>query len=470
MDAQYSFYGHRGLYDPRTGVILYKNLFFQRFLLIFYIFILGFLFLLVFPMMIFMPSRSLIPEHIRKRVWPKKKPLSSTNLPCVWVHALSLGEVYSAFPLIEELLRQPFRVVCTASTRSGMAALQEAFSERLAACRFFPLDHPLAVLRTVEDLAPDFFILVETDLWPFFMHTLKRKKIPGLWVNARISDKTFKGYSRFSFLMRPAMNVFSGIIPQGALDRERLQSLGVRPERILPPGNLKQDRKTLGPDGKGTSEVRAYLGNLENSFVLVCGSFHLGEEKFLAHILSHEKIREKKIVCLLVPRHPEQAASFFASLNEEGISASIFSEGNFNGEGVVVIDRMGILSDLYFLGDAAFVGGSILPFRGHNPLEPAMAGIPVIMGPHYEDFMEISLGLFETGAAVLTRTPEKAAEYIQDWMEHPEKKIAAGKAGKIFAEKGRGTSRRAVRFVMDHLKGGVYAASNHRETTQETGE
>lgn len=417
-----------------------------------YLLLVGGISFLLYP--VFWGTRSFFAKRRWKRFWPPKKTLPQKNRPRVWVHALSLGEMYSAFPLFDELLEYSIELVCTTSTQSGMEAVQKAYADKLADIRFFPFDHPVAVLRTVADLDPDFFILVETDLWPFFMATLKQRKIPSLWVNVRISDKAFKGYSRLSSLMQPAINSFTGIIPQSVSDGERLEKLGVHPGILLPAGNTKGDRKE--PDGnmEELAEVRKIIGTRTDDFIWICGSIHPGEEKFIAKALSNKQLQGEKIFCLLVPRYPEKSSSFFSSLEEEGISASLLSNGKpLEEEKVLIIDRMGILTDLYSLGDAAFVGGSLMPpIKGHNPLEPAMAGIPVMMGVHCEDFLDSFNGLLGVNAARTVKTPEDIAESLYFWIKHPDKRIENGNAGRVFAEMGKGTSKRAVQFVMDHLK------------------
>ncbi|MDL2286242.1 hypothetical protein LJC24_02220 [Desulfococcaceae bacterium OttesenSCG-928-F15] len=425
----------------------------KRLFFLFYLLVSGGLSLLLYPLVMALSSLSIIPKHVRKRFWPEKRPLPAKSRPRIWVHALSLGEMYSAFPLLDELQKYPVELVCTASTRSGMAAVQKAYSGKVADIRFFPLDHPLAVIRTMEDLDPDFFILVETDLWPFFMHRLTEKGIPSLWVNVRISEKTLKGYSRLSFLMKSAINAFTGVMPQGALDLERLKILGLFPEKILPAGNLKLDRKIPDSSRENIADIRDFLGDCTDRFIWICGSLHLEEIEFVAKIFSSKAFGERKTLCLLVPRYPDESPAFLAFLEKEGISASIVSEKEkLDTESVLIIDRMGILADLYSLGNAAFVGGSAAPLRGHNPLEPAMAGIPVMMGTHHEDCLDSFTGLLEEGAARLIKTPEDAMQCLSFWMDNPEKRIESGMAGKNFVEKNKGATGRAVRFVMEHLR------------------
>lgn len=392
-----------------------------------------------------------LPPRFRQRFWPVSQPLHPKEGALVWVHALSLGEVLSALPLMEALHTvRGLRLVMTVSTRSGMEAATRALSGKVEALRYFPLDHPLAVSRILRDLSPDFFVLVETDLWPFFMYRLGRKGIPSLWMNVRISDKTLTGYARFSSLMYPAMARFRAVMPQSPEDARRLSCLGLPPSRILPWGNAKHDRALPDPRNPDLSELRCFIEKRRADFIWICGSLHPGEEGIVAQTLG--LLKNENLLTLVVPRHPDKSLLLEKGFAAGGQEAFIFSAHPPEAASLILVDQMGLLADLYALGDAAFVGGSLVPLRGHNPLEPAMAGIPVLMGPHTEDFTESWRGLCDRGAAFEIRDATGMADQLLYWMRHAGARQRAGDCGKAFVLEGKGAVARAVSFVLENLE------------------
>ncbi|TWI64816.1 3-deoxy-D-manno-octulosonic-acid transferase [Desulfobotulus alkaliphilus] len=396
---------------------------------------------------------SIFPPHFQQRFWPKKNLLTHGQGPVIWIHALSLGEVLSALPLVALFSdeRPDIQIVFTASTRSGMEALKKNSGSRLADIRYFPLDHPVAVNRVLSDLHPDIFVLVETDLWPLFMGGIRKRKIPAIFVNARISDKTLKGYLRLSRIMGPALKTFRAIIPQSPVDAQRLLRLGVEAESIRSPANLKHDSSLPDPENPALAPVRDWLLQQTASFVWVCGSLHPGEEHFLSDVLTDERLGGAAIHTLLVPRHPENAPLFEKALQDRGLRVEVLSRHSGEKASVLIVDSMGLLKDMYALSHGALVGGSIISLRGHNPLEPAMAGIPVSMGPSSEDFAESWQGLQDAGGGFSVRTPEEMADLLLLWKNEENKRKAAGEAGRNYVLRGRGAARRAFDLVCDLL-------------------
>ncbi|TYT75630.1 3-deoxy-D-manno-octulosonic acid transferase [Desulfobotulus mexicanus] len=396
---------------------------------------------------------SILPQRFQQRFWPKKNLLPYGKGPVVWIHALSLGEVLSALPLVDLLSdeKPDIQIVFTASTRSGMEAAKKNLGCRGVEIRFFPLDYPMAVNRVLADLHPDVFVLTETDLWPLFMGAIRKRNIPSVFVNARISDKTFRGYLRLSCVMGPALKTFRAIIPQSSVDADRLLRLGVEGERIGLPGNLKHETSMPDPESPALSPVRNWLLQQQASFVWVCGSMHPGEESFLADVLTDARLKEIKIHTLLVPRHPDKTPLFEKMLQERGLGVQVLSRHSGEKASVLIVDSMGLLKDLYALSHGALVGGSIIHLRGHNPLEPAMAGIPVSMGPSSEDFAESWQGLTDAGAGFSVRTPEEMADILLLWINEEKKRKAAGEAGRNYVLRGRGAARRAFDLVCDLL-------------------
>ncbi len=251
---------------------------------------------------------------------------------------------------------------------------------------------------------PALVLIVETDIWPNFMHEINRRQVPVLLVNARLSERSLRGYRLFSFIFRPLFSSFTGICAQSGLDAGRFSMLGLHPEKIYQTGNLKFDPPPRDPSELTGNALRQTLGIDPDRPVVVAGSTHEGEEKLLLGAMRQLKSRHPTPAMILAPRDPARAASVYRLTREFGLSAGLLSDvmrapGNRDME-VIVVDLMGRLRSLYALAEVAFVGGSLVRQRGHNPLEPAAWGKPVLFGPDMRDFLSISRDFLSAGAAL----------------------------------------------------------------------
>ncbi|MBU2490791.1 MAG: 3-deoxy-D-manno-octulosonic acid transferase [Proteobacteria bacterium] len=361
----------------------------------------------------------------------------------VWVHALSVGEMNAAAPLVRALAARPGPpVVVSASTRTGMRRARELFPGTVAAVFYFPLDLPLVASRMVRRVAPARFVLVETDLWPNFLAALSRQGVPAVLVNGRLSDKSFAGYCRARFLMGPLFAGFAGVGAATQAEAQRFTALGAGPVRVT--GNLKFDAARPPESGPPPG--------LEGRPLVVAGSTHAGEEEVLARILPDLK-RRFSAALVVAPRDPVRARKVVRVFTDQGLLAEVLSRaGETPGLDVVVVDRMGVLAGLYGTGRACFVGGSLVAEGGHNPLEPAAAGRPVVFGPHMEDFREIANTLEDRGAALRVRDGEALAEALAGFLAHPEKADAMGENGLGFVEENRGAVSRTLALLDEVAK------------------
>jgi len=326
-----------------------------------------------------------VPQRLRPRQ-------GQASGPTIWVHAVSVGEVLAAGSLIQELgLRAPeLRVLVSTTTRTGQATARERLGEERVF--YFPLDFAWILRRYLTALRPALLVLVETEFWPRLLVQCGRSGIPVVVVNGRISDRSFHRYLRLRFLWKRILRNLTLVLAQSERDVTRLRAIGVPPERVSYGGNLKFDVRAV-ENAAVTGALRAHLP--KGARVLVCGSTMEGEEEMLIDAFREIAKVNRKLVMILAPRRPERfdrVAEMLRKRNQRHVRRSRWMShpAKLKPGTVVLLDSIGELASLYSLASLAFVGGSLAPgVGGHNPLEPAQFGIPIVMGPHYENFRDI---------------------------------------------------------------------------------
>ncbi len=367
------------------------------------------------------------------------------QVPVLWIHALSVGEVTSALPLVKGIREQirPAVLIFTATTRSGRELAARLIAPHVDFVLFSPLDVPCAVRRYLDAIKPACFILVETDFWPNWLHQLRRRHIPTMLVNGRISEKSFAAYRRFAFFFKPMFDCFSLLSMQTAQDREKMLALGIPAERVVCFGNLKYDLPT---QQAAPSDLAA-----ENEQpVWVCGSTHPGEEELI--FAAFKKITVGAYLRLIIaPRKIERGIELVKLARSFGLNAVLRSSGEAGtASSVLILDTIGELAACYGLARLAFIGGSLVDEGGHNPIEAAAQGVPVLFGPHTEDFAEIACDLVDCGGAktVTAETlAETAAAILSDDTLH---KVMSGSAMRL-VEQQRGGVEQHVQAVSGML-------------------
>ncbi len=349
----------------------------------------------------------------------------------IWIHALSVGEMLSAIPLVLKILgRFPDRpVVVTASTRTGYDIARDRLKNSVDRIHFFPHDFQFSVRRAATAINPALVVLVETDLWPNFLTYMKRHKVPVVLANSRLSQRSYDGYRRFSFLMGKPIASLVAICAQSIEDGRRFEALDVPSERIEITGNLKFDRGGEFDTGRSDALPRnEYVSPDEK--VLVAGSTHPGEETILIENYIRLKSRYPGLRLIIAPRDPGRAASVIRMIRDNGISTYPLNEipppGPISPDSVIVLGRMGLLERLYTLADFAFVGGSLIPEGGHNPLEAAALGKPILFGRDMSDFREIAAALETAGGAVRLENGDALFTVLDNLLSIPEKSIEMG--------------------------------------------
>ena len=371
----------------------------------------------------------------------------------VWVHALSVGEMAAAAPLVRALLEDGIPVALSASTKTGYEAAQKLFSQSVPCIFYFPYDFYPSVLSVVSRLNPAACVLVESDVWPNVVHVLHKRKVPVILANARLSERSLAGYQRFLFLMGPVFKRFLALGVQSARQRERFGALGVEQERIHVTGNMKYDtaRSIAAPD----QGLASRLGIRARAPVLVAGSTHPGEETVLEQVLASSCKQGKNLFVIVAPRDPGRAKTVARIFSEKGWRAGLYSEAGQGGAqtmDVCVVDKMGVLAGLYALGDVCFVGGTLVPEGGHNPLEPASWAKPVVFGPDMSDFPEISDILVEQKAAWRALDASELLKAVQTLLEDSAKAAAMGQAARGVVEANQGAVARTLALVKGALE------------------
>jgi len=325
----------------------------------------------------------------------------------IWVHALSVGEVISAKPLLKGLQDKGMTIVFTASTLTGFNMARTLFlntrTPLVDQVALFPFDFFLSVNRVCSRIDPDRVVVVETDLWPNFLWYLNRRRVPVFLVNARLSLPSFRGYLRFKRIFGPIFSLFSMVLVQTGVDAGRFRELGVDQEKIKVCGNLKFDQEPPRVDPAQISQFRHCLGGGNGLILFLAGSTHPGEEQLLADLFLSVKPGCPSFSMVVAPRDPNRAEQIQELFSRQGLESRMLSTLK-NRErrekvDIVVVDAMGLLSRLYAACDIAFIGGSLGPFGGHNPLEAAAFSRPILFGPHMDDFFLVAQMLTDHGGA-----------------------------------------------------------------------
>ena len=357
---------------------------------------------------------------------------SVSGRPRIWVHALSVGEVASARNLVQELRRSYPQgvIIFSSATRTGESFARAILGEHVDCFVPFPFDLLWSVKRLVSWVRPDLFILVETDFWPNFLRELNRRDIPCLLVNGRVSESSLVRYRRFRWIFKPLFNSIQTLAMQTEQDAISMRQLGIDPARLVVLGNLKYDAALSGSGAKAGLD-RAVLQIPEQALVWVAGSTHRGEEEII--FAAFQKLAQSfaNLFLVVAPRNVERGAELAAMAARRGLLAVRRSLGGAGETSLLILDTLGELSSVYDLCDVAFVGGSLVPERGHNPLEPAVHGKPVLFGPFMEDFAEISRDLLAVGGPGRFTMPRSSEPFFPSCWPI------------LLVENGQGTRRRS---------------------------
>lgn len=377
----------------------------------------------------------------------------SDALPaCIWLHAVSLGESIAATPLIEALLKRypNMPLLVTNTTLSGSLRVAHVFGDRVKQV-YLPYDFPLASARFIERYHPIVGILFETELWPNLIASCKKKQIPLALINARLSEKSARGYQKISSLTRWMLSQLDVVGAHAKADGERLLALGLLPEKLIVTGNIKFDLQ-ITPDLLNRAlQLRTQFSDRH---IWIAASTHAGEEEILlrAHALLREKIPNALLI--LVPRHPERFDSVAHLIQSKMISFARRTQAGADLKTVSVYlgDTLGELLLLYACSDIAFVGGSLIPRGGHNILEPAALGKPVLMGEHMFNFADISTLLVAGKGAAQVQNAENIFSQLYFLFSNPDQMKTMGECAFAVLEQHRGALQKQLDLVSELIE------------------
>ena len=372
----------------------------------------------------------------------------------IWVHAVSVGELLSARPLISELRRRypRLRLFVSTTTLSGQQLARRSHMD-VDGVFYFPFDWGFAVRRTLAVVRPKLFVMIENEIWPNLLRECRRRGVKTMIVNGRISYRSFPRYRLIRPFFRRVLADIDRFCVQGEETSRRLTELGADPARITITGSLKFDAidTSLVP-GRGPGRVLRFFRVSPNRLVFVAGSTQRGEDE--AVIRAFNRVRSTaagaNALLVLAARHPERFAEVERLCRQEGLSTVRRSELPIDAEpraDAVVLDTIGELAPLYQIATAVFVGGSLVPAGGHNLLEPAACGKPIVVGPHMENFAEIVEAFLANGAVIQVRTERELEETIVSLMSDPVRRARLGAAARALVDANRGARDRTLTVI-----------------------
>jgi 3-deoxy-D-manno-octulosonic-acid transferase len=370
----------------------------------------------------------------------------------VWIQAVSVGEVELARGLVAELERRApdLPLFLTATTATGLDLAHRKLGDRLSVFPC-PVDLPGPMRRVFETSRPRLLVLVETELWPEMLHQAGLREVPVAVVNARLSPRSFAGYRRVAGGLGTLLAPLALVLARTKADAQRFAGLNVPRERIVVSGNVKYDleadRRPLGWE----DEVRRVAGDRS---IMVAGSTMEGEEAQILDALAGLGTDGAMPFLILAPRHPERFEAVARLLSDRGLVISRRSSGEaiLPDSDVFLLDTIGELARAYKLARVAFIGGSLVRTGGHNPLEPAVWGVPVLSGPHVHNFDEVYDEMTEAGGARLVADSAELRVAAAAWLDEPDFASAAGKAGREVVERNRGATARTVSALVELLR------------------
>lgn len=384
------------------------------------------------------------------------KPSSAAAQPALWVHAVSVGEVLVAAPLLEYLLRDfpESPLVVTTTTPTGSQRVTALFGERVLHV-YAPFDVPGAVGRFLDRTHPRLLVLMETELWPNILHQCHARGCRIVLANARLSQRSARGYARIARLSRAMLAQLDLVACQFAADGERFLTLGLSPRKLHVIGSAKFDVPLDDAVRARAAALRTRLG-ADSRSVVIAASTHPGEEECLLAALRLLRQRGDHCLLVLAPRHPERGNEVYARCVGAGWTTARFSTGAAlsPGDDVLLVDTLGDLLPLLGAASVAFIGGSLVPQGGHNAVEAAVWGVPIVSGPHMENFAETSALLVEAGAMIMLADARPLAATLGHLLVDADRRQRMGSAGERVVEGHRGAQRALAELVGEQLRGG----------------
>ena len=362
---------------------------------------------------------------------------------CIWLHAVSVGETRAAVPLVRALLQQypGRRILITSMTPTGSDQVRELFGSQVEHC-YVPYDLPMAVSRFLDRSRPALAVIMETEFWPNLFHQCHARGIPLVLANARLSERSARGYQRFAGFTRATLANVSRVGAQSRADAERLRALGAT--RVDVTGSIKFEMDVPADLAARRATLRSGFGNRP---VWVAASTRVGEEEYVLDALTRLRERIPRLLLVLVPRHPERFESVAKLCLQRGLTVerrSTHRNSVAPDTAILLGDTMGEMLLFHAVADVSYIGGSLVPLGGQNLLESLAVGTPVIFGPHMFNFSDISRLALECRAGRRVQNSSELVEAVASHLENPAARNAAGEAGLRMVAENRGALDRTL--------------------------
>lgn len=377
-----------------------------------------------------------------------------SDKPVLWFHAVSVGEVGLCVRMLESLKGEldDYTIVASTTTSTGMGELRKRTPEGTV-CMYYPIDRWAHIQRALNLLKPRAVILVEAEIWPNILWSLRARKIPTFLVNARLSDRSFKGYARFGFIFRPLFEAFTGIGAQNDADKRKLASLGCPEASIEVTGSMKFDSATIdGPKSVDAPAIFKQVCISEDATLLVAGSTHDGEELLLAKMVQRLKPDFPKLTLVAVPRHFERGDQIQDSLTKGGIRSvqrsKLTDDASFtDAPDCLLVDSTGELKWFYEQADLVFVGKSLTAKGGQNPIEPGAFSKPMVFGPNMQNFRDIVADFLANDAAIRVQNEAELEATIRKLLSEPARCQELGSNARAVVTRNQGATERTCAMI-----------------------
>ena len=392
-----------------------------------------------------------------------------TNRHVIWIHAVSVGEVNLCTQLISAI--EPHvpnvKIVVSTTTTTGMGELRSRLPTHISKI-YYPIDRRKYVNRAMAVVNPIAIVLVEAEIWPNFIWRARKLGIPLFLANARLSDRSYRGYKRFGFLFRSLFASFVGVGAQNETDAQRLRDVGCRPEAIRIVGNLKFDAAKLKERHiLDVSGLLRQIGVPPDAPIIIGGSTHAGEEILLAEIAQRLRLRFPKLFLVLVPRHFERAREVGWQLQEHGVKFIYRNEIITNTQlhesevDCLLVNTTGELRYFYQSATVVFVGKSLTAVGGQNPIEPGALGKAMVLGPNMQNFADITRNFVLQKGAIQVRNPAELEDAIAGLLADESRRAELGRNAQRVVQENLGAIDRTVEMILEHLKKHeIYIASD----------
>ena len=378
------------------------------------------------------------------------------NKPVIWVHSVSVGETIASAPMVNALKQQypDHQILITTMTPTGSEQVRKLHGDSVAHV-YAPYDLPDAVNRFMSAVSPDIAIIIDTELWPNTIAACHQRNIPVVMANARLSEQSANGYAKLGKLTRNMLQQVSMIAAQDQDGGERFINLGLPESNLSVTGSVKFD---LDVSSATIEEGKALRHRWQEAMghdirLLVAASTHEGEDQQILDAFKTIQSSNPQARLLLVPRHPERFDRVFSLIQQNDFTVIRHSEGSEASADTQVIlgDTMGEMMKLFAASDIAFVGGSLVATGGHNMLEPAALGLPVLSGPHVFNFAEISASLESAGGLKLVQDKDELAEAVLHLLEDSQAYSSMGAKAEAFVDANRGALQRTLNIISRYI-------------------